>query len=303
MNSWRLIKKSSMARLNDLAIFGKEALAKKVGFMRIFFIGDIVGQQGIKKLSKQLPQLKNELKFDFCIANAENVADGLGITSQQARTLLALDIDCITLGNHCFSKLDILKIINEEKRIIRPANGNSKWPGFGYGVFNCKNQNILVISLLGQAFMNTPLSPFAFMEENIMRLRTEHKAKIVILDFHAEASSEKLAMAYYLIGKVSAVIGTHTHIQTADERILDQKLAYITDVGMTGPWNSVIGLDVNVSLRRFVDCMPSKYQLADSSYCLSAVLIDIDNVSGHAVQIARYFERPNLKGEIKWVKS
>lgn len=269
--------------------------------MRVFFIGDVVGQAGIRKIEKNLPELKKKYGIHFCVANGENAAAGLGITPQLASDLFRAGVDAITLGNHSFSKYDIFRYFEKEERIIRPWNLGAHTPGRGYQVFEVNQQKILLVNLQGQVFMQTPSSPFDAIEE-LEKIKKQCGAKIVLVDFHAEATSEKLGMAYALDGKVSAIVGTHTHVQTADERILPLGTAYITDLGMTGPWQSVLGMDVEVALHRFQKHLPARYEISKEEACLCGLLVDISNLDGKAIQVARYLDRPFYKSELVWVK-
>ena len=256
--------------------------------MNVLFIGDIVGQPGRKILKDKLGELRRHYAADVCIANAENAAAGFGITNTIARELFSYGIDIITMGNHTFSRADLFRFIDSEKRIVRPANVSASWPGFDYAIFEGGDKGrLLVMNLLGRVGMDPCDSPYAAAD----RLLTAHKtllgAQMVIVDFHAEATSEKQAMGYYLDGRVSLVIGTHTHVQTADEKILERGTGHITDVGMTGSVYSVLGMDVDVSLRRLVDQLPAVYLPAEGKAMINGVFASLDPKSGKCLEMER----------------
>ena len=245
--------------------------------MNILVIGDIVGKVGFDKLKSELPRLREENEIDFVIVNGENIAEGMGMTEKNYRDLIALDIDVITMGNHTWAKKDIFKFINEE-RIIRPANYPKGVPGVGYRIFKCNGKKICVINLLGRAEINVLTeNPFQQVSKIIKKVEVEDNVDIIILDFHAEASAEKKAMGYYLDGKASIVFGTHTHIQTADEQILPNGTGYITDIGMTGPKHSVIGMETEASIKRFVTALPEKYKIASGEAILNGVVFKLND--------------------------
>ena len=218
--------------------------------MNILAIGDIVGETGVKKAIKELPKLKEKYNIDFCVINGENSAGGMGINKKIFDSLIKAGANVITMGNHTWGKKDIFSFI-EDKKIVRPANYTKGLPGNDYSIFNINNKKIAVINLIGRTSMGVlSENPFIVADEIYNKLKNE--VDIFILDFHAEATAEKIAMGYYLDGKYSIVYGTHTHVQTADEKILEKGTAYITDIGMTGPKKSVIGMDIGVSFKRFV---------------------------------------------------
>lgn len=253
--------------------------------MNILIIGDIVGKAGINKLKENLPSLVKEKEIDFIIANAENVADGMGITEKAYRDLLILNIDAITMGNHTWAKKEVFKII-EEPHIIRPANYPKGVPGCGYRIYNCKNKKIAVINLLGRAELNILTeNPFQYVNKIIGKIKNE--VDIIIVDFHAEATAEKKSMGYYLDGKVQVVYGTHTHIQTADEQVLSKGTAYITDVGMTGPKNSVLGMETDVAIKRFLTSLPEKYKIASGEAILNSIIVKINDETCRVESINR----------------
>lgn len=254
--------------------------------MKILFIGDIVGQPGREAVKKLLPELKQEYTLDFVIANAENAAGGSGITPGVAEELFDLGIDVLTSGDHTWKKKDILRIIDSEPRILRPLNFPSGSPGRGSGVFKTKKGiNVAVINILGCVFMEALDCPFRTTKAEIDRIYNQ--TRVIIVDIHAEATSEKIALGWYLDGTVSAVLGTHTHIQTADERILPKGSAYITDIGMCGPFDSVIGRRVEDVLMRFITKIPTRFEIASSNIQLQGVVLDIDEDTAKANSIMR----------------
>lgn len=258
--------------------------------MRILAIGDIVGEGGVKKLKDQLPKIKEQENIDFVIVNAENSAGGMGITTKIFNELKNdLKVNVITMGNHTWGKKDIFSFIDDEI-IIRPANYPENVPGKGYNIYTCKNKKICVINLIGRTDMNV-LSENPFLKMQGILEEVKGKADIIILDFHAEATAEKIAMGYFLDGKITAMFGTHTHVQTADEKILEGGTAYITDIGMTGPKKSVIGMDIAASLKRFTTTLPEKYKLAESNCSLNGCIIEINEETCRAEKIYRISRR------------
>lgn len=253
--------------------------------MKILAVGDLVGEGGVKKLKELLPKIREEEKIDFVIVNAENSAGGMGITTKIFNELKALNIDAMTMGNHTWGKKDIFTFIDDPK-LLRPANYPNNVPGKGYGIYNCKGKKICVVNLIGRTDMNVlSENPFQKMQEILKEVRSQ--ADIIILDFHAEATAEKIAMGYYLDGKITAMFGTHTHVQTADETILEKGTGYITDIGMTGPKKSVIGMDVSASLKRFETTLPEKYKLADGNCMLNGCIFEINDESCRVEKITR----------------
>lgn len=254
--------------------------------MRFLFIGDIVGRPGRSIVKSMLSQLKVENNVDMVIANAENAAGGNGLTEQVANELYNNGVDFITLGNHVWDKKDILDFIDREERIIRPANYPPGTPGKGYKVFSKNNIKVSIVNLQGRVYMQALECPFRTMD-NIL-LQIANQTKIIIVDVHAEATSEKMALGYYLDGKVSAVLGTHTHIQTADDKVLPKGTGYITDVGMTGPYESVLGIKKENIIARFLTQMPNRFEVATGTSQLNAVFIEIDNATGRTIKIERF---------------
>lgn len=255
--------------------------------MKILAIGDLIGNSGIKELKKQLATIKQEEQIDFVIVNGENAAEGMGITQQNFNDILALKVDVITMGNHTWGKKDIFKFITHPK-LIRPANYPKGVVGKGYNIYTCQDKKIAVINLLGRVDINVLTeNPFIIARELVEKLQQE--VDMIFVDFHAEATAEKIAMGHFLDGKVTAVYGTHTHVQTADERILPKGTGYITDIGMTGPKHSVIGMDISVSLKRFESTLPERYKIATGECILNAVVFDIEDADNRVKNIKRLY--------------
>ena len=251
--------------------------------MKILAVGDLVGETGVEKLKRTLPNLQEAEHIDFTIINGENSAGGMGMTSKIYNELNRLNIDVITMGNHTWGKKDIFTFIGD-KKIIRPANYSKGCPGKGYTIIQKDNKKIAVVNLIGRTDMGVLSdNPFTCIDHIIEKLKVD----IIVLDFHAEATAEKIAMGYYVDGRITAMFGTHTHVQTADEKILENGTGYITDIGMTGPENSVIGMDVDASLKRFVTSLPEKYKLAEGSCMLNGVIFDIDDETNKVKKIYR----------------
>lgn len=253
--------------------------------MKILVIGDIVGRPGRRAVATWLPTLIDKHNIDYCIANGENASGGMGLDANAAHELLSLGIDVLTLGNHAFAKKQIVDLMNDAWPIVRPANGPASWPGQGHLVLS-KKHPVAVININGRAFMDGLNDPFESVDKIVTTLQKQ-RIKCIIVDFHAEATAEKQAMAHFLKDRVSAVVGTHTHVQTADERIVGQGTAYITDIGMTGPYDSIIGMNIDASLTRFVKRLPSRYEVADGRLTLQGVIIELDAVCGQARRIER----------------
>ncbi len=257
--------------------------------MNILAIGDIVGEIGVKKIVKELPKLKEKYDIDFCIINGENSAGGMGITKKIFDSLINAGADVITMGNHTWGKKDIFSFI-DDKRIVRPANYTKGLPGNDYSIVNKNNKRIAVINLIGRTSMGI-LSENPFIVANDIYNKLKNQVDIFVLDFHAEATAEKIAMGYYMDGKYTIVYGTHTHVQTADEQILEKGTAYITDIGMTGPKKSVIGMDVGVSFKRFVTSLPERYKLADSEAMINGCVFKINDETNRTEEIIRINNR------------
>ncbi len=256
--------------------------------MRVLFIGDIMGRTGRNAVFDLLPGLKDELRVDFCIANGENSSGGLGMSRKAYDELSRGGVDFFTMGNHTFSKKTICDLFRDGENIVRPANYAEPQPGDGMAVVRAGNGcKIAIINLIGRVFMNTgDKSPFECGKELVCRAR--ESTPVVFVDFHAEATSEKEALGYYLDGLASAVIGTHTHVQTADERILPGGTAYMSDAGRTGAVHSVLGMDLEASVSRFLEADKKfPFKVAEGQYMLCGALIDIDENTGKAKEITR----------------
>lgn len=254
--------------------------------MNLMLIGDIMGRPGREAVSALLPELIAEHNVDFTIANGENAAAGLGITEKTAHALFEAGIDCLTSGNHIWAQKEALGLLEREPRLLRPANYPPGAPGHGLGVYTShRGDRVAVLNLLGRVFMDPMDSPFEVADR---ALETLGDVDAIIVDFHAEATSEKVALGRYLDGRVTAVIGTHTHVMTADETVLPQGTAYLTDAGMTGPVESVIGIAVDISLHRFLTGMPARFEVPKRGPCiLSAVVIESECKSHLARSISR----------------
>jgi metallophosphoesterase (TIGR00282 family) len=257
-----------------------------MGQFKVLFFADIVGKPGRFILSEMCKSLKESYSADYVIANSENAAGGFGITPEICRKIFTYGVDCQTSGNHIWDRMDIIKYIGEEPRLLRPANFPPGTPGSGSFLDTVNGTNIAILNLMGRTYMKELDCPFRTADRELEKLRAE--ADIIIVDFHAEATSEKQAMAYYLDGRVSAVIGTHTHVQTADEMIFPRGTAYITDVGMTGPHDSIIGMAVGPSLGRFLTGMPKRFTCASEDLKLSGVVVTLDSGDGMADSIERF---------------
>ena len=253
--------------------------------MKILAVGDIVGLNGLNKLKEILPNLKQREKIDFVIVNGENVAGGMGITEKDFKQILFAGADVVTLGNHTWSKKDVFNIIDDEK-LLRPANYPKDVVGKGYNIYKYKNKKIAVINLIGRTNMGV-LSENPFLEADEIIAKIKDKADFIVVDFHAEATAEKIAFANYVDGRATIVFGTHTHVQTADEFVLPNGTAYITDIGMTGPINSVIGMDKKASIKRFVTTLPEKYKIAEGESKFNSCLFELDDETGRIEKITR----------------
>lgn len=253
--------------------------------MRVLFVGDIVGKPGRQAVKVLLPNLRKEYEIALTIANAENAAGGFGITPSVAEELFRIGIDLLTSGNHIWDKKEAELYIAAEQRLLRPANYPEHTPGSGVALWGPAGRRVGVLNLQGRVFMPSIDCPFKVAEEKIALLK--QTTDLIIIDFHGEATSEKQAFARYVDGRVSAVVGTHTHVQTADEQILPAGTAYISDVGMTGASDSVIGMESSDVIRRFLTQIPSKFHVAKGTPILSAVVLDLEEESGKAKSITR----------------
>ena len=254
--------------------------------MRLLFIGDIIGRPGRELLRKGLKGLVAHHGVDFVIANAENSAAGFGITKDIGDTLLEYGVDVMTSGNHVWDKKEVLDYIPRQPRLLRPANFPAGVPGRGSYLGRTRTgEPVGVVNVMGRIFMNPLDDPFAVVLREIEALRA--KTRVIVVDFHAEATSEKVAMAWHLDGRATAVLGTHTHVQTADERVLPKGTACMTDVGMTGPHDSIIGVTVEAALGRFLSAMPARFEPAGGPGRLNAAVITADPATGKATRIER----------------
>jgi len=257
--------------------------------MKILFIGDIVGSPGREAICELIPRIKEKEKVDFIIANAENAAGGSGLTPTLTEELLSYGINVLTSGDHIWKKKEIVGKLDEEDRLLRPANYPEGVPGRGWGVYTLKGIKVGVINLVGRVFMESVECPFRVGRAIVEEVRSQ--TPNIIIDIHAEATSEKIALAWYFDGIVSAVLGTHTHVQTADERIYPKGTAYISDVGMTGPHDSVIGRKVEQILTRFITQLPTRFEMAEENIQLNGVIVTIDEKTGKATDIKRVREK------------
>lgn len=253
--------------------------------MKILIIGDIVGNSGVKKVKEVVPDFKKQNNIDYIIANGENSADGMGITLKIFEDLKKTGVNMVTMGNHTWGKKEIFNFINDEQ-IIRPANYPKGVPGVGYRIHTINGKKIAVVNLIGRVDVGV-LSENPFLKADEILERIKDKADIIIVDFHAEATAEKLALAYFLDGKVTIVYGTHTHVQTADEMIMKNGTGYITDIGMTGPKESVIGMNKDASIKRFLTSLPERYKIAENDAKLNGCIFEIDDETCRVTNIKR----------------
>lgn len=251
--------------------------------INILFVGDVIGQPGCNYLRKVLPGLKSKYAVDVAIVNGENSAVGNGILPSSAEHIFASGADVITTGNHAFRRREIYQYFDETQGIIRPVNFPECCNGRGYYIYDAGRYRLCVINLMGTVFMENLENPFYCIDKVLNSV----DADFYFVDFHAEATGEKKAMGYYLDGRVSAVIGTHTHIQTADEQILPEGTGYLTDVGMTGPVNSVLGVDAKNIIQRYLTSMPTRFEVPNTNCSINAVLLEIDESNGKCTKIKR----------------
>ena len=265
--------------------------------MKLLFIGDIVGQPGRNAVKTLLPKLREQHTLDFVIANGENSAGGSGITPKTAGEIFDAGVDVITSGDHLWDQKEVMELLANEKRFLRPLNYPTGTPGQGSGVFEVQSPKskvqspglIGVLNVQGRTFMQPPLNnPFTTALEEVKRLR--ERTKIIFVDFHAEATSEKIAFGRFLDGQVSAVVGTHTHVQTADEQILPHGTAYLTDAGFTGPHDGCLGREIEPVIRKFLTGMPQRFEVAKNRVLLHGAVIEIDATSGKAMKIQHVSE-------------
>ena len=254
--------------------------------MKVIVIGDIVGKPGRKALSASLKRLKEQHEAEFVVANAENAAEGAGVVPRVGDEILGAGVDVMTSGNHIYDKKDVIKYIENEPRLLRPANYASDTPGRGVWLGSTQSGTpVAVINVQGRVFMPPTDCPFKTADRLIAEIG--NRASVIIVDHHAEATSEKQAMGRYLDGRVSVVVGTHTHVQTADEQVLPGGTAYITDLGMTGPYDSIIGVESQLVISRFLRGMPTRFETATGDARLCGVVVDVDERTGKAVSIER----------------
>ncbi len=254
--------------------------------MRILFIGDIVGKPGRRAVHELLPGLIAAHGIDFVVANGENAAAGFGMTREIVEDLFGSRIDVLTTGNHVWDKKEIVECIDDYESLLRPANYPARVPGHGSVVMPVREGlQVGVVNIMGRVFMRPLECPFRTAEREVEKIRL--RTQVIIVDMHAEATSEKIALGWFLDGRVTAVLGTHTHVQTADDRVLPKGTAYITDVGMTGPFDSVIGTRKEIILERFLSQLPNKFEVAKGDVRLQAVLIDVEEESGRALNMER----------------
>ncbi len=259
--------------------------------MKILFIGDVVGSPGRDAVRQIVPRLKKQRGIDFVIANAENSAGGTGITPRVANDLFGSGCNVLTAGDHIWRRQEVLEIINSNANLIRPFNLMEGSPGRGYNIYKTESGiSVAVVSLIGRVFIEASAnSPFIAAKDLIPKIRKE--TNIIIIDFHAEATSEKIAMGWFLDGEVSCILGTHTHVQTADEKILPKGTAYITDVGMCGPFDSVIGRNKERIIERFLTGMPIRFELGTEDIRLQGAVVEIDEKTGKGLSIERLNEK------------
>lgn len=242
--------------------------------MKILIVGDVVGRIGRRAFERYTKELRQKHGIDLVIVNGENSAGGKGISRKSLDELHRGGADVVTSGNHIWDNREIYSFIDDEPYLVRPGNYPEGAPGKGWCIYPFKSANVAVMNLSGRAFMPDMDCPFQKVEDMLAEIGD--KADIKILDFHAETTSEKMAMGFYLDGRVQAVVGTHTHIQTSDARILPKGTAYITDLGMVGPWNSVLGVDPEIIIKKFTSCMPVRHELAEGPAVYSAILVELD---------------------------
>ncbi|WP_413381466.1 TIGR00282 family metallophosphoesterase [Alkalihalobacillus sp. 1P02AB] len=253
--------------------------------MRILFIGDVVGSPGRNMVDEYLPKLKKSYKPTITIINGENAASGKGITERIYKGFMDAGAQAVTLGNHSFDKKDIFEFIDRAKAMVRPANYPEGVPGKGYTFVKINQIEVAVVNLMGRTFLPAIDCPFRKIDQILEEIK--ERTPYIFVDFHAEATSEKQAMGWYLDGRVTAVVGTHTHVQTADERILPDGTAYITDVGMTGPYDGILGVEKEVIIQRFLTSLPARFEVTEGREQLNGVIIDVDPKTGLAKSIQR----------------
>ncbi len=264
----------------------------KEELINVLMIGDIIGEPGRKAIFLHLSGLIKSYNADFVVANGENAAGGFGITSNIAHKLHSYGVDCITSGNHIWRNKDVFQIIDRDNALLRPLNFPNGTPGKGWTILEKNNKRLAVVNLMGRVFMEPIDCPFRVIKKELTNLKK--LARCIVIDFHGEATSEKMAMGWFLDGHVSAVVGTHTHVQTADNRILKNGTAYISDLGLTGSYDSVIGMDKDKAVRKFVTMMPTRFSVATENVHINGVNISIDYNTGKAVSIERFDIQANV---------
>ena len=254
--------------------------------LKVLTVGDVVGNPGMDRIYRTLRQLKRKVGADFCIVNGEN-ASVVGLTPNQAEEILDAGADVITLGNHSFGKREIVPYLEDSRQILRPANYAPQLPGRGWGIYESKAGEVAVIDLIGRCNMDYgPDNPFLLVEKILKQI----DCKIILVEFHAEATSEKLAMGYMLDGRISALWGTHTHVPTADQRVLPKGTGYVTDLGMTGPKDSVLGIRPDLSIAKFRGDLTERYRWAEGPTTLEGVVFTIDSATGKCLKAERVDE-------------
>ena len=256
--------------------------------MRILLVGDVCGEPGRRCIEQLVPRLRKEHELDLVVANAENATQGLGLSERAAKQILGWGVDGITLGNHSFRQRDIMPMLNDSKRIVRPANLSQRSPGRGLMYLEAREgggaaSEVAVINLMGSLYLEVAASPFEIVDRLVEEARA--RTPVVLVDMHAEATSEKVAMGQYLKGRVTAVVGTHTHVQTSDARILAGHTAYLTDLGMTGPHDSVIGMRTDIILKKFTTGIGAKFEPATGGAQLEGAIVELDSATGKASSI------------------
>ena len=266
-------------------------LSRKSNMIRILFLGDIVGEPGRKAVIQRLPGIKAEKEVDFIIVNGENSAGGRGITPRISIDLLRAGAAVITTGDHVWDQVEVMDYIETEPRLLRPINYPDGTPGLGSVVLDTAKGSVAVMNVQGRTFMNQTLeNPFLAAEKEAVRLREEENANVIFVDFHAETTSEKIAMGRSLDGLVSAVVGTHTHVQTADEQIFPGGTAFLCDAGMCGGAESILGRKIEPVVERFKTCLPARFPVAKGVVAMRGVIVDVDESSGRALKIERFAE-------------
>ena len=261
-------------------------LCTDTGSMRVLLIGDIVGGPGREAVRRIVPELRKDRGIDFVVGNAENIAGGSGLTPDTADELLNSQVDVLTAGDHVWKKKQIYERLNRDRRILRPANYPESCPGVGAAVIKSSSCKMVgIVDLVGRVFMDHIDCPFRTAEKEIAKINKD--TRIILVDIHAEATSEKIALGRFLDGRVSVIFGTHTHVQTADEKILPRGSGYITDLGMTGAHDSVIGRKAEAIIEHFLTAMPAKFDMADKDVELQGMIVDIDEMTGRALSIER----------------